>query len=268
MVLATDILQRVPGLTHSLAYIPYLYSCCRAVATLIHKPTQVKSITSAGTVKLDTYNTNDPFAAFNDLLFDNNNNDDRENDTSTDSNDRISHVDDKDNSSTTNADSNSFGETLARDQNWLAGFPPPDSLSTLVSPLPDSFSTSSWTRNYGNFDHIASSGDLANGNYCTDGEIQHPLWLSTSPPKSAAQLHYPQITLPQSQPQQDKQAGWLQQRQQQPQHQQQQQQQQQQQPSWQIGRQPQQQQQWLQEIGVEPSISENGANMWDESWLN
>ena len=254
MVLATDILQRVPGLTHSLAYVTYLYSCCRAVATLIHKPTQFKSIVSAGTVKPDTYNTNDPFAAFNHLLFDNTNTDDRENVTSTDSNDKTSHVDDRDNCSTTNADSNSLGKTLSRDQNWLAGFPPPDSLSTLVSPLPDSFSTSSWTSNYGNFDHIASSGDLANGNYCTDGEMQHPLWLSTSP-KPAAQLHYPHVTVAQSQPQQDKQGGWLQQRQQQ-------------QPLWQMGRQAQEQQQWLQEIGVEASMSENNANMWDESWLN
>jgi len=252
MVLATDILQRVPGFTRSCAYVTYLSSCCRAVAALIHKPSHVNPIAPAESLKPDTHRTDDPFAVFKNFPFDNNNNSCRKNKTSNDSN-KKSKIDDRDSYFDNYSDSDSLNDTLARGQHWPTSFPPTDPLS-LISRQSDSFSAPSWTGNF-DFANIANSGNLTNSIYRTDNKL-HPPWLSASPtPVQQYQQHLPQ---PQQQQQQDNQAGWQQRQQPQPQQLQKQ--------LSQSDRQPQQQ--WSQEMGMGFLMAEDGVSRWGESWLN
>lgn len=231
MVLATDILQRVPGFTRSRAYVTYLSSCCRAVAALIHKPAHVNPIAPAESLKPDTYSTDDPFEVFNDSPFDNNNTNGRKNSTSNDSN-KNGKIDDGEGYSDKRFDSDSLDDILARGQPWPASFPPTDPLS-LTSPQPGSSSAPSWTRNF-DFANIANSGNPTNRIYRTDNELQ-----PSRPSASSTPVQQYQQPVPQPQQQQDNQGGWPQQ--QQP-HQLQQQ-------LWQSGRQLQQQ--WSQETGMD-----------------
>lgn len=250
MVLATDILQRVPGFTRSRAYVTYLSSCCRAVAALIHKPAHVNLIAPAESLKPDTYSTDDPFAVFNDLPFEINNTG-RKNNTSNDSN-KKSKIDDGDSYSDKNSDSDNLNSTLARDKLWSASFPPTDPLS-LTSPQPDSFSAPSRTRNF-DFANVANSGDLTNSIYRTDNEL-YPPWPSAPPTPVQPYQQY----LPQPQQQKDNQGDW-------PQQQPPQQPLQLQQQLWQSGKQPQQQ--WSQEMGMGFLMAEDGVSRWGENWLN
>ena len=232
MVLATDILQRVPGFTRLRAYVTYLSSCCRAVATLVHKPAHVNHIAAADSLKPDTYSTDDPFELFNDPPFDTNNNNSHKNNTRNDSNKR-GKIDERDSYSEKNFDSDSLNDTLACSQHWAAIFPPNDPLA-LTSTQPESSSAPSWTKNF-DFANIANSDNLTNSIYRTDNEL-HPPWPSASP-----------MPVQQYQ-QQDNQGGWPQQ--QQPQQLQQQ--------LWQSGRQPQQQ--WPQEMGMGFLMAEDGVS--------
>ena len=237
MVLATDILQRVPGFSRSRAYVTYLSSCCRAVAALNHKPANVLPSAPAESLKPDTFSTDDPFVIFNDFPFEDKLHYGRKNnDTSSDSN-KESKTDDGDAGSDKNSDSDSLNDILARGQNWPAGSLPTDPLS-LTSSQPDSFSaTPTWTRNF----DFANSGTLGNRIYRTDSnnELQ-PSWTS------ASTTSVPQYQAP------DNQGGWPQQ--------------QQQQFRQSGGRQPPQQ--WPQEMGMGFLMPEGGRSVWSDSWLN
>lgn len=246
MVLATDILQRVPGFSRSRAYVTYLSSCCRAVAALNHKPATLLPSGPAESLKPDPFGTDDPFAIFNDFPFEEKVPQGRKNnDTSSDGN-KESKADDGDAGSEKISDSDSLNDILTRGQTWPAGSLATDPLSlTLTSSLPDSFSASpTWPRTFDFATNITNGGGtLGNRLYRTDNnnELQ-PSW------PSASTTPVPQFQQP------DNPGGWPQQ------------QQQQQQLGQSGGRQPQQQ--WPQEMGMGFLMPESGKAGWSDSWLN
>ena len=243
MVTATEILQRVPGFSRSRAYVTYLSSCCRAVATLVRKPADVDPPAPTESLKRDAFNTDDPFAVFNDFPFEDKINNGLKDNTANDGN-KINKTDDGETYSDKNSDSERLNELLARGQSWPANSLPTDPLS-LTSSQSDPFSTPSWTRNF-DFANITNSGNLTNWIYRADNEVQQP-WPSVS----TTPIQQYQQPLPLPQQQLDNQGGWPQQPQQH---------------LGQGGKQPQQQ--WPQEMGMGFLMSEDGGSSWTDSWLN
>ena len=254
MILATNMLQRVPGFTRSRNYVTYLSSCCSAIASLIHKPACIDSNPPAEIIPPQT-SSDDPFSVFKDLsFFDDSKNKLRSNDTSKGGN-RTKPTDDGDCSLDKTPDSDSLTDILAQNPHqWSAS-----SIPSFANANPESFPSSSWIRR-SDFANTISNGSLTDNIYPTDNKNkeQHPQWLSASSTPTAQHFQPP---LPQPNQLGGDNGGWPP-----PSQQQQQRLPNMQQTLWHGARQPQLQ--WSPEMGMGFWMTKDGTSSCTEPWLN